>query len=53
MTGFNLPQNFHSDPVIFEEDSNSSRITSETTLGSRTSHRIAVNFSSYGPEDTL
>ena len=52
MTGFDLPQNFHSDQrVTFEEDASLSRITSEITLGSRTSHRIVVSFSSYGLED--
>ena len=38
--------------VTFEEDSSSSRISSETTLGSRISHCIVVSFSSYSPEDT-
>ena len=38
--------------VTFEDDSSSSRISLESTLGSRTSHRIIVSFSSYGPEDT-
>ena len=38
--------------VTFEEDASSSRITSETTLGSQTSHCIVVSFSSYDPEDT-
>ena len=34
--------------VTFKEGASSSRITSETTLGSWTSHCIVVSFSSYG-----
>ena len=38
--------------VTFEKDASSSRITSETTLSSRTSHYIIVSFSSYDPKET-
>ena len=53
MTGFDLPQNFHSNPESLLRRMRARLVsTSEITLGSRTSHRIVVSFSSYGPEDT-